>query len=412
MRKQHPLITDLFNTLISCGYEGTIIGEVSHSDSLIEVKLILPYHKELSDFEDILPNITQEFNCYDSKIAKKLGKNITVLFSKKDLNNIPFDTKYLHPGTLKIELPSSYGSCYLDFTHDDCCHLLTGGATGMGKSKFLLYLSTILYVQTNGNIQLYINCTKAKDYFMFNGLFNVEINKTQEEFDYTLDLLTEEYKHRNSLLYLPELELATDAKDVLEKYPHMYYHFKPIFVLIDEYARFADHKEIQRKVTELVETARYVNIHIIIATQRPDARTVLPPRIKANLLTRLCFTTTDEANSIIILDKKGAENLGGIAGRAILSDKEMNTIQVPLIKTDEVLNQLKPFRRNNNEYTCNQNQKRPFNHELSSKIQGMFKESTSEIMFSEQQQSNKRMQSDNEKIVNGWFRLANPTFKE
>jgi DNA segregation ATPase FtsK/SpoIIIE-like protein len=243
---------------------------------------------------------------------------------------------------------------------------------------------------------------------MFKGLSNIEINKTPEEFDLTLEYLIQEYQRRDSLLYLPELELATDAKDVLEKYPHMYHHFKPIFVLIDEYARFADNKEIQKKVTELVESARYVNIHIIIATQRPDARTVLPPRIKANLLTRVCFTTADEANSIIILDKTGAESLGRISGRAILSDGEINTIQVPFISTDEIRKQLKPYKKEteSNEQSPNQENKGCSNTELSSKIQDMFKESTNPTVLSEQFNSSKHLQQNDEKVVNGWFRLA------
>jgi DNA segregation ATPase FtsK/SpoIIIE-like protein len=190
----------------------------------------------------------------------------------------------------------------------------------------------------------------------------------------------------------------------------MAHHFKPIFLLVDEYARFSDNKEIQKKVIELTETAGYVNIHLIITTQRPDARTVLPPRIKGNLLARICFTTADEANSVIILDRSGAESLGRIAGRAILSDSEYNIVQVPLITTDQVLEQLKPF-RGNHHATINQNPKGTTNTELSSKIQSLFEESVSEIMFPEQLESNKCMQSNHEAVINGWDRLACPTIK-
>jgi S-DNA-T family DNA segregation ATPase FtsK/SpoIIIE len=408
MKKQHPLITDLFNVLLSCNYEGSIINKVSQDTHLIEAELTLPYHREISDFEELLPNIKQEFNCTDAKITKRLGKNITVLFGKRNLNDINFNETYLHPNTLQIELPSSYGSSILDFADGASCHLLNGGTTRMGKTKFLLYLSTVLYVQTKGNIELYITSTKAKDFFMFRGLAN--ISKTQEDFNDVLDILIEEYQKRDKLLYSPALEKSTDAKDVIEHYPHMAHHFKPIFLLVDEYARFSDNKEIQKKVIELTETAGYVNIHLIITTQRPDARTVLPPRIKGNLLARICFTTADEANSVIILDRSGAESLGRIAGRAILSDSEYNIVQVPLITTDQVLEQLKPF-RGNHHATINQNPKGTTNTELSSKIQDMFKESTSQIMFSEQHEPHQRMQSNHETVNNGWNRLASPTIK-
>jgi DNA segregation ATPase FtsK/SpoIIIE-like protein len=175
----------------------------------------------------------------------------------------------------------------------------------MGKTSFLLYLCTILYLQTKGNSDLYITSTKAKDFYPFEGL--VTINQTQEQFSTSLDALLTEYQHRNQLLYSPTLTKATDHKSVMKHYPTYAKHFQPIFVIIDEYARFSENKEIQKKVQELVETAGFVNIHIIISTQRPDARTVLNPRIKSNLLARICFTTTDKNNSIVILDQEGGK---------------------------------------------------------------------------------------------------------
>jgi hypothetical protein len=74
MKKQPQLITDLFNTLLVCGYAGTVINAVSQDQYLIEIDLLLPYHKEIADFELLLPNLIQEFNCTDAKITKKLGK--------------------------------------------------------------------------------------------------------------------------------------------------------------------------------------------------------------------------------------------------------------------------------------------------------------------------------------------------
>jgi Cdc6-like AAA superfamily ATPase len=411
MKKHHPLVKDLFNLLLACGYEGTIINSVSESQEQIEIEIMLPYHKEIADLEDLLPNITQEFYCTDYKITKRLGKIVTVLFGKTDLNNIDFNDSHIHPNTLKIELPSSFGKQFLDFSLDSCCHLLIGGTTGMGKSMFLLYVSSLLYHQTNGQMKLYINGTKSKDYFFFLGLPNVQLSKTQDEFDNVLADLINEYNYRDSLLYLPELSQATDAKDVKEMYPHMYKHFEPIFVIIDEYARFADNKEIQKKVTELVESARYVNIHIIIATQRPDARTVLPPRIKANLLTRVCFTTADEANSIIILDQKGAESLGRIAGRALFSNGELHTIQVPKITKFQMINLLTPFKKGSNT-NDKQKPKGYTNHENIIQVQNMFKESPVTYNFSEQLESGERLQSHNETPNNGWFRLADTKGKE
>jgi hypothetical protein len=404
MRKQHPLIRDIKEVLLATGFEHAYILSVATSKDLIELILHLPYHTEQDDLTDVIQNLKEELNAIDVKVTKRAGKKVTILFGLRNLEEINFDKKFLHYNSLKVELPSAFGSCILDFEDGASCHLLNGGTTRMGKTTFLLYMCTVLYVQTNGEIGLYITSTKAKDYFPFEGI--ATINKTVNEFERTLDLLLTEYQYRDTLLYSKELSKATDAKSVKTLYPHMYKFFKPIFLIIDEYARFSDNKEIQKKIQELVESAGYVNIHIIISTQRPDARTVLPPRIKSNLLARICFTTADKNNSIVILDQEGAEKLGKIQGRAIYLDSDTNIIQVPYLTTTQCEELLQPFKgENKNDEQTNQIPAGLPNNDVSNKIQNLFEESTSIINISEKQQPSQRNQQSNETPCNGWFML-------
>lgn len=406
--KHHHLVQDLFNVLLSTGYAGTVIQSVSHNKDKIRIELLLPYHVETADFEELLPNIKEEYNATDFKVVQRAGKYITVDFGKTNLSDVPFNTKYIHMDTLEIVLPSAFGECILDFADGSSCHMLNGGTTRMGKTYFLLYVCTMLYVQSRGEIGLFISTTKPKDFYPFEGL--AKITKSQDEMSRTLDMIVKEYQRRDTLLNSPDLAKATDAKSVREKYPHMYKHFKPIFVVIDEYARFSDNSAIQDKVIELVETAGYVNVHIIIATQRPDGRTVLSPRIKANLLARICFTTTDSNNSILILDKEGAEKLGRKAGRAIYSDGEFNIIQVPELSYETAEALLNPFKGvdKHDDKLSNKSTQGHHDSELTEKIQSMYQKPVSPDGIQGKQQSNKRMQSNNEKTHSGWFRLANP----
>jgi DNA segregation ATPase FtsK/SpoIIIE, S-DNA-T family len=404
MKKHHPLIRDIKEVLLATGFEHAYILSVSTSKELIELILHLPYHTEQDDLTDVIQNLKEELNAIDVKITKRAGKKVTILFGLRNLEEIIFDKKFLHYNTLKIELPSAFGSCILDFEDGASCHLLNGGTTRMGKTTFLLYLCTVLFLQTKGEIELYITSTKAKDYYPFNGI--AKISKNESSFNDMLDKLLTEYQHRDTLLYSKELSKATDAKSVKSLYPHMYKFFKPIFLIIDEYARFSENKEIQKKIQELVESAGYVNIHIIISTQRPDARTVLPPRIKSNLLARICFTTADKNNSIVILDTEGAEKLGKIQGRAIYLDSDTNIIQVPYLKVTECEKLLQPFKgENTNDKHVNQIPAGYDDNELSAKIQNLFEESTSITNIPKQQQPSERNQQSNEKTCNGWFML-------
>jgi DNA segregation ATPase FtsK/SpoIIIE-like protein len=239
----------------------------------------------------------------------------------------------------------------------------------------------------------------------------VRISRTHEELNAVLDELIVEYKSRDRLLYSKELEKATDAKDVIKLYPAYRQLFQPVFLIIDEYARFADDKEIQMKVMELVESAGYVNVHLIISSQRPDARTVLPARVKGNLLARICFTTADANNSIVILDQEGAEKLGEIPGRALLRDKGLNMIQVPCLEMSECEELLKKYSDNfsntEKEESFNDSDTfemstRQINHELTDKISSLFSGSVGQNGVYEQFESCERVQSSHETTVLKW----------
>jgi DNA segregation ATPase FtsK/SpoIIIE, S-DNA-T family len=400
--KLHPIIRDIKEVLLATGFEHSYIIDCSISQDMISLTLHLPYHTEQDDLEDVLQNLKEELNATDVKITKRAGKRITILFGKRKLDKIEFRKELLNDNSLKIELPSAFGSCILDFEDGASCHLLNGGTTRMGKTSFLLYMCTVLYLQTKGEIDLYITSTKAKDYYPFEGI--AHISKTESNFNNVLDELILLYHSRDFLLYSDVLSKATDAKSVKRLYPEYCDHFQPVFLIIDEYARFSENKEIQKKIQELVESAGYVNIHVIISTQRPDARTVLPPRIKSNLLARICFTTADKNNSIVILDQEGAEKLGKIEGRAIYLDSDTNIIQVPYITHEQCEELLKPYKgENNNDINqiptgCNDNT-------LSNKIQNLFSESTSEFSIQSEQQPNQRNKQSHETPVSGWFLL-------
>jgi DNA segregation ATPase FtsK/SpoIIIE-like protein len=153
-------------------------------------------------------------------------------------------------------------------------------------------------------------------------------------------------------------------------------------------------------VTEIVETAGFVNIHVIIASQRPDASTVLRPRIRANLLARMAFTTADRKNSEVILDREGAEKLGKIAGRAILNDGGTDTIQVPFLDAVLCDRLLEPYRREVESYE--QVQEGFISDSIVEQIQGVEPESDGLFDLLNQFQSNQCDKQGFAEDVLGW----------
>lgn len=92
-----------------------------------------------------------------------------------------------------------------------------------------------------------------------------------------------------------------------------------IVCVIDEFADIMAQNaaEIETGVARLTAKARAAGIHLILATQRPDAKTVTG-LIKANLGTRIALRVTSGTNSRIILDEVGAETLIGKGDMLVL----------------------------------------------------------------------------------------------
>lgn len=92
-----------------------------------------------------------------------------------------------------------------------------------------------------------------------------------------------------------------------------------IVCVIDEFADIMAQNaaEIESGVARLTAKARAAGIHLILATQRPDAKTVTG-LIKANLGTRIALRVTSGTNSRIILDEVGAETLIGKGDMLVL----------------------------------------------------------------------------------------------
>jgi S-DNA-T family DNA segregation ATPase FtsK/SpoIIIE len=85
-----------------------------------------------------------------------------------------------------------------------------------------------------------------------------------------------------------------------------------IVVIIDELAdlMMTAPKEIEAYIVRLAQKSRAIGIHIILATQRPQA-TVVTGLIKSNMPCRIAFRVAARMDSRIILDHNGAETLLG-----------------------------------------------------------------------------------------------------
>src|SRR5687767_5920763 len=85
-----------------------------------------------------------------------------------------------------------------------------------------------------------------------------------------------------------------------------------VVIIIDELAdlMMTSGKEVETFIVRLAQKARAVGIHLILATQRPQA-TVVTGLIKSNMPSKIAFRVASKMDSRIVLDQNGADLLLG-----------------------------------------------------------------------------------------------------
>lgn len=120
-----------------------------------------------------------------------------------------------------------------------------------------------------------------------------------------------------------------------------------IVVVIDELAdlMMVAARDVEALIARIAQKARAAGIHLVLATQRPDAN-IVTGLIKANVPARIAFAVQDQINSRIVIDAMGAEKLLG-KGDMLYKTTDINRpirVQGALISGDET-NKLCDFLR-------------------------------------------------------------------
>ena len=207
-------------------------------------------------------------------------------------------------------------------------HCLIAGTTGSGKSVCInTIIMSIMYMQRPDRVKMILFDPKVVEMAPFKDIPHLMcpiINETSratsvlewatqkmdERYEFLAEAGVRNIKGYNALSteeLIARYEPATPEEEakIPKKLPY-------IVIIIDELAdlMMTSGKEVESHIVRLAQKARAVGIHLILATQRPQA-TVVTGLIKANMPAKIAFRVSSKMDSRIVLDMNGAETLLG-----------------------------------------------------------------------------------------------------
>ncbi len=213
-------------------------------------------------------------------------------------------------------------------------HLLIAGATGSGKSVLMheLILSVLMHNRPD-EVELYLIDPKITEFQPYGRLaYCHTVDDTAQAADLLRNLCDEMDARYAKFAQAGVVDLnAYNQKNPNNKMPR-----KVVFV--DELADMMTStwkKTVETYIARLSAKARACGIHLVIATQYPTVK-VITGQIKANITARIALNVATRTNSMVILDRTGAEKLQKHGDLLFMDNDDPVRIQAPMIERWEI----------------------------------------------------------------------------
>jgi len=197
-------------------------------------------------------------------------------------------------------------------------HLLIGGTTGSGKSVAInAMLMSILLRTTPAEVRMILIDPKRVELSLYNNVPHLYVPVVTEpkEAASALAWSVSEMERRLKVLQLAGARNIGGYNAMVQdgKGPEGAIELPYLVIVIDELAdlMMVAAKEVEDSIVRIAQLARAAGIHLVVATQRPEAN-VVTGIIKANITNRIAFNVASAIDSRVILDQPGAEKLVGL----------------------------------------------------------------------------------------------------
>jgi S-DNA-T family DNA segregation ATPase FtsK/SpoIIIE len=312
------LVTTLQSFKIKVDYLGTVMGS-----AFIRVKLKPHAGVGVNSILRLSQDLQVQLGLTNPPLINPQAGYISIDLPRRDRAIAKFE-QYIQPQAslpttpVKIAIGVNLEGQLVeaDLSDPNTCHFLVGGTTGSGKSEFLRSLLLSLLVRhTPSQLQVALVDPKRVTFPEFERIPWLYAPVVKDG-DRAIELIERLVTDMDERYQMFEAARCSD----LHSYNQQTSHPLPRIVCIfDEYADLmaenATRTALEQNIKRLGAMARAAGIHLIIATQRPEAK-VVTPLIRSNLPARVALRTASEADAKIIL--AGNETAAYLLGKGDL----------------------------------------------------------------------------------------------
>ena len=363
-QKLEQTVKEQAEALIKALEQFKIEGEV---DSVESGPVITLFHVRLSPgtkvsaLEAVSKDIARVLKAQNIRIVSNMAGRDTVGIEVPNLEKEKVRMKELmgkveHYGSMKLPMflgkDASGEPLIEDLTKMP--HMLIAGTTGSGKSVCMnTIIMGFLYTKKPSELKMVLVDPKMVEMSQFKDIPHLmcpvvtEMGKAAAILEWATVKMDERYEllaeagcrdiaAYNELSWdeLKERMNATTPEEearIPRKLPYMVF-------IIDELADLMmTNKDVESHIIRIAQKARAVGMHLILATQRPQAN-VVTGLIKSNMPCRVAFKVASGMDSRIVLDQKGGELLLGHGDMLFLTPRssKLSRAQGTLVDDREI----------------------------------------------------------------------------
>jgi S-DNA-T family DNA segregation ATPase FtsK/SpoIIIE len=323
---------DLEETLQMYGIDGEVSG-IEAGPTITLYSIDLAPGTKVSSINSVASDIARSLGAPNIRIVPNTAgrKTVGIEVPNPERETVSIKELMSSKKTEKMKLPMFLGKdasgepMVEDLTKMP--HMLVAGTTGSGKSVCInSIIAGWMYTKRPDELKLILVDPKMVELSQFSDIPHLacpvvtEMGRAAAILEWAVARMEERYQIFQKLgvrdllgfneLTEDEIYKILDPQTEEEK-ARIPVKLPYIVFIIDELADLMmTAKDVEQAIVRIAQKARAVGIHLILATQRPEAK-VVTGLIKSNMPCRVAFKVSSGMDSRIVLDTKGAELLLG-----------------------------------------------------------------------------------------------------